>query len=253
MSSENTLNFGVTENKSKFVVDLGQFSGPYEVLLSLITSRELDISDIALSNITDEFIDYTDKLGAELDINIVSEFIYTASVLLRLKTSVLLREPNSDVSLEDFELLRERDLLFARLMQYKAFKEAAFDIKKMMDGALISYPHPGNADDFDIQQEFSLGVDVKTFESIAIEIFTNLKVSVEHLHIQHVDIEHERKVTLSAIKRKKKLTFRELIKDAESVQVMLVRFLILLEMYKDSLIDFDQKRQFADFTIIYTS
>ena len=173
-------------SQAGFQVRLSNFEGPFDLLLQLIFAHRLDVTEVALHQVTDEFIAYTKAIGPQLELDETTAFLVMAATLLDLKAARLL--PAGEVhDEEDLALLEVRDLLFARLLQYRAFKHVAEMFAELEAAALRSYPRAVSLEDrfADLLPEVMLGVDAERFAQIAATAFTPRPVPVvatEHLH-----------------------------------------------------------------------
>src|SRR5581483_7211863 len=168
------------------------FEGPFDLLLGLIAKHKLDITEVALATVTDDFISYINSHGSDWDLDVASEFLVVAATLLDLKAARLL--PAGEVEdAEDLALLEARDLLFARLLQYRAFKHVAEMFAELEAAALRSYPRAVALEDrfADLLPEVMLGVDVENFAQIAAIALTPRPIptiTTEHLHETMISI-----------------------------------------------------------------
>ena len=232
---------------NEFSVHLANFDGPFDLLLQLISRHKLDITDISLSLVTDEFIAFIRALelsGEGWRLDQATEFLVVAATLLDLKAARLL--PSGEVEdEEDLALLEARDLLFARLLQYRAFKEIAAtfgDRITLQDRAfarVVALDPALSA----LLPEVLIGVGAERFAAIADRVLTPktpVLVSIEHLHMPLVSVAEESKGVVEALRRSKTLSFRSLIADAGSTLVVVARFLSLLDLYRQGVLRFDQ-------------
>ena len=232
---------------NEFSVHLSNFDGPFDLLLQLISRHKLDITEISLSLVTDEFISFIRALelsGEGWRLDQATEFLVVAATLLDLKAARLL--PSGEVEdEEDLALLEARDLLFARLLQYRAFKEIAAtfgDRITLQDKAfarVVALDPALSA----LLPEVLIGVGAERFAAIADRVLTPKKpalVSVEHLHMALVSVAEESKGVVEALRKSKTLSFRSLISDAGSTLVVVARFLSLLDLYRQGVLRFDQ-------------
>ncbi|MGY1742773.1 MULTISPECIES: segregation and condensation protein A [unclassified Blastococcus] len=228
----------------RFTVRLTNFEGPFDLLLQLIGKHRLDVTEIALSQVTDEFIAHLRALGDELDLDQASEFLVVAATLLDLKAARLL--PAAEVEDEDdLELLEARDLLFARLLQYRAYKEAAAFLREREAGAVLRYgrdagPDPRFADQV---PEVLLGVTPEQFAALATRILTPKApptVSVTHLHAPPVSVAEQLLVVRNRLAEAGTASFRALTADCAHTLEVVARFLALLELYRQQRVVFDQ-------------
>lgn len=234
--------------ESGFTVRLRNFEGPFDLLLQLISSRRLDVTDVALGVVTDEFIAYTKELGAEAGLDEVTEFLVVAATLLDLKAARLL--PSGDVEdPEDLALLEARDLLFARLLQYRAYKRVAERFAEWEAGALRRYPRAVSPEPWfaDLLPEVDLGVDVSGFAEVAAAAFRPRApetVGTAHIHAQAVSVPEQARKLLALLRLagpESWLTFAQLTRGTEISLEVVGRFLALLELYKARAIEFDQE------------
>lgn len=232
---------------NEFSVHLANFDGPFDLLLQLISRHKLDITEISLSLVTDEFIAFIRALelsGEGWRLDQATEFLVVAATLLDLKAARLL--PSGEVEdEEDLALLEARDLLFARLLQYRAFKEIAAtfgDRITLQDKAfarVVALDPALSA----LLPEVLIGVGAERFAAIADRVLTPKRpvlVSVEHLHMPLVSVAEESKGVVEALRKSKTLSFRSLIADASSTLVVVARFLSLLDLYRQGVLRFDQ-------------
>ena len=245
-----------TEKASGFAVSLGNFEGPFDLLLSLISKHEMDITEISLSKVTDEFISYLKSLDDDEELDQASEFLVIAATLLDLKIAGLL--PKGEVvEAEDVALLEARDLLFARLLQYRAFKEIAATFSERITTADKFFPRVVALDPTlsALLPEVLIGVGPQRFAAIAERVLTPKVapvVSVEHLHLALVSVAEESRVVVEALRRSKSMSFRNLVSDAENTMVIVARFLALLDLYRQGVLRFDQVMALGELQISWT-
>jgi len=242
-----------------FSVRLENFDGPFDLLLQLISRHRLEITDIALATVTDEFIAHIRALeesqgGWELDA--ATEFLVVAATLLDLKAARLLPSGEVDDE-EDLALLEARDLLFARLLQYRAFKEIASILADRIVLQERSFPRSVALDPVfaALLPEVLIGVTPERFAAIANRVLTPKSapiLSTEHLHMPMVSVAAEANFVVASLRRAKSMTFRALVSDAENTLVVVARFLSLLELYKGSQIRFEQVVALGELQITWT-
>ena len=232
---------------NEFSVHLANFDGPFDLLLQLISRHKLDITEISLSLVTDEFIAFIRALelsGEGWRLDQATEFLVVAATLLDLKAARLL--PSGEVEdEEDLALLEARDLLFARLLQYRAFKEIAATFGDRITLQDKAFPRVVALDAAlsALLPEVLIGVGAERFAAIADRVLTPKTpalVSIEHLHTPLVSVAEESKGVVEALRRSKTLSFRSLISDAGSTLVVVARFLSLLDLYRQGVLRFDQ-------------
>ncbi|HEY0638200.1 MAG TPA: segregation/condensation protein A [Pseudonocardiaceae bacterium] len=230
--------------RSRFTVHLANFEGPFDLLLQLIGKHELDVTEVALHQVTDEFIAHLKALGDQADLDETTQFLVVAATLLDLKAARLL--PSAEVEdAEDLALLEARDLLFARLLQYRAYKQVAALFAELEAGARRRYPRSVALEDryAALLPEVMLGVDAAHFAEIAAAVFRPKPpptVSLAHLHVVHVSVREHAALLRSRLAQEGSATFAELVADCEHTLQVVARFLALLELYREALLAFDQ-------------
>ena len=234
-------------SESAFSVHLSNFDGPFDLLLQLISRHKMDITEVALGVVTDDFIAYIRALeGSEegWDLDQTTEFLVVAATLLDLKAARLL--PSGEVEDEgDLALLEARDLLFARLLQYRAFKEIAAIFHDRIEIADKSFPRLVAMESHFAQllPEVLIGVGVNRFAAIAERVLQpkSLPVlSVDHIHHPLVSVIEEAAKLVELLRKSGRSSFRNLVGDADSTLVVVARFLALLELYREGALRFEQ-------------
>jgi segregation and condensation protein A len=246
---------GPVPGANGFHVRLENFEGPFDLLLSLISRRQLDLTEVALSQVTDEFITYL-GLAGEWDLGQATEFLVVAATLLDLKTARLLPSAQAEDE-EDLALLEARDLLFARLMQYRAYKLAAAYFGELE--AAQSRRH-GRAVELEstfsaLLPEVVIGVSLERFAALAARAMTPRPtpvVGTEHVHMQRVSVREHMAVLRERLKRAGSATFRSLVADCATTLEVVARFLGLLELYRDGAVAFDQAAALAELRVRWT-
>jgi segregation and condensation protein A len=242
-----------------FSVHLDNFDGPFDLLLQLISRHKMDITEISLSLVTDEFIAFIRALEASGEgwrLDQATEFLVVAATLLDLKAARLL--PSGEVDDEgDLALLEARDILFARLLQYRAFKEIAATFSERITMADKFFPRVVALDPTlsALLPEVLIGVGAQRFAAIAERVLTpkvSPVVSVEHLHFPLVSVAEESRLVVEALRRSKSLSFRNLVSDAENTMVIVARFLALLDLYRQGVLRFDQVIAMGELQISWT-
>jgi segregation and condensation protein A len=243
-------------SSSKFKVRLANFEGPFDLLLQLISQHQLDVTEVALHQVTDDFIAYTRALGADWDLDETTEFLVIAATLLDLKAARLL--PAAEVEDEDdLALLEARDLLFARVLQYRAYKQVAALFAELEAGALRRYPRSVALEErfVGLLPEVMLGVDAAKFAEIALAVFRPKPpptVSLDHLHMGRVSVREHAAVLRLRLASAGTATFPELVADCEHTIEVVARFLALLELYRESSVQFDQDEALGVLTVRWT-
>lgn len=242
-----------------FQVRLTNFEGPFDLLLQLIFAHRLDVTEVALHQVTDDFIAYTREIGPQLELEETTAFLVVAATLLDLKAARLLPAGQVDDD-EDLALLEVRDLLFARLLQYRAFKHVAEMFAELEATALRSYPRSVSLEDrfTELLPEVMLGVDAERFAQIAAIAFSPRPVptvSVGHLHQVQVSVPEQAKKLLAFLEARGTgawATFSELVADCEASMEVVGRFLALLELYRTRAVAFDQSEPLGVLQISWT-
>jgi segregation and condensation protein A len=241
---------------SGFSVRVGEFEGPFDLLLTLISKHKLEVTELALHTVTDEFIAYIRGQGHEWDLDEASGFLVVAATLLDLKAARLL--PSGEVEdEEDLALLEARDLLFARLLQYRAYKEVSALFTERMAGAAKRYPRTvGLEPQFAaLLPEVLIGIGPEQFAAMAARALAPkpvAEVSIAHIHMQRVSVREQAAIIVDRLKRHQTTTFRALIADCETTLLVIGRFLALLELYREQVVAFEQITPLGDLTIRWT-
>ena len=249
----------VNPTSGAFSVHLENFDGPFDLLLQLISRHKMDVTEVALSAVTDEFIAFIHALetsGQGWELDQATEFLVVAATLLDLKAARLL--PSGDVEdEEDLALLEARDLLFARLLQYRAFKQIAATFSERIQLAEKSFPRVVALDPAlsALLPEVLIGVGAARFAAIAERVLTPKTtpvVALEHLHSAMVSVAEESKRVVQALRAGKSVSFRSLISDADNTLVVVARFLALLDLYRQGVLRFEQVVALGELQISWT-
>lgn len=242
--------------EAPFRVSLEGFDGPFDLLLSLIAKHELDITEISLSLVTDEFIAYLAQRD-DFDLDEASEFVVVAATLLDLKVASLL--PQGEVIDEEgVALLEARDLLFARLLQYRAFKLASAWFEERLDAELARHPRQVPVDrKYRVRApELIWTVSVDDFAALALLALTPKEsptVGVDHLHAPLVSIREQAAEIVSLLRTRGARTFREMIAGVEERGVIVARFLAILELYRHGAVAFEQAEPLGELHVRWVS
>ncbi|TSE01393.1 segregation/condensation protein A [Skermania sp. ID1734] len=248
------------DNNAGFTVRLRNFEGPFDLLLSLINQRRLDVTEVALHQVTDEFIAYTKNLGAEMELDQTTEFLVVAATLLDLKAARLL--PSGDVEdPEDLALLEARDLLFARLLQYRAYKQVAALFAELEEAALRRYPRSVALEDryAELLPEVMLGVDAAQFAEIAAAAFAPRPiptVGLDHLHDVHkVSVVEQAGIVLGLLRERGEgqwMSFRDVARSSGNQLEVVARFLALLDLFRQKSVEFSQDDPLGELLVSWT-
>ncbi|WP_410636592.1 segregation and condensation protein A [Amycolatopsis sp. cmx-4-83] len=241
---------------SKFKVRLANFEGPFDLLLQLISQHQLDVTEVALHRVTDDFIAYTRALGADWNLDETTEFLVIAATLLDLKAARLL--PSAEVESEDdLALLEARDLLFARILQYRAYKQVAALFGELEQGALRRYPRSVALEDrfVGLLPEVMLGVTPDKFAEIAVAVFKPKPpptVSIAHIHMGRISMREHAAILRVMLAERGQATFGELVDDCDHTVEVVARFLALLELYREATVQFEQSEALAELHVRWT-
>lgn len=245
------------QDQPGFRVALTNFEGPFDLLLSLIAKRELDITEVSLSAVTDEFIAYLKRLDMRSELDQASEFLVVAATLLDLKVAGLLPQGEL-VDAEDVALLEARDLLFARLLQYRAFKEVSTWFGARLEAESLRHPRSVRLEERFRKRAPTLvwTLSLDDFAALATLALTPRDVpgvGLDHLHAPLVSIREQAAHIVAMLRRGEQLTFRQLVAGAEQRGVVVARFLAVLELYRRSAIAFEQLEPLGELTLRWTA
>jgi segregation and condensation protein A len=247
----------VADAPHRFSLNLTNFSGPFDLLLSLISKHELDITEVSLSRVTDEFISYLRGLDSEEELDQASEFLVVAATLLDLKVAGLL--PRGElVDAEDVALLEARDLLFARLLQYRAFKEAASWFSGHLDAESTRHTRSVRLEDKFRRQTPELvwtlsPDDFAALAALAMAPREIPSVGLDHLHAPLVSIREQAAHVVTMLRSGESMSFRALVAGAELKGVVVARFIAVLELYRHAAVSFEQLEPLGELTIRWTA
>ncbi|MEJ2853966.1 MULTISPECIES: segregation and condensation protein A [unclassified Saccharothrix] len=228
----------------RFKVRLTNFEGPFDLLLQLISQHTLDVTEVALHQVTDDFIAHIRALGDQWDLDETTEFLVIAATLLDLKAARLL--PQGDVEdEEDLALLEARDLLFARLLQYRAYKQVAALFAELEQGAYRRYPRSVALEVRyeGLLPEVMLGVDARRFAEIAAVVFRPKPprtVSTSHVHQHRISVREHASLLREFLAARGTATFAEIVAECTETIEVVARFLALLELYREKALAFEQ-------------
>lgn len=241
-----------------FRVQLDNFDGPFDLLLQLISAQKLDITEISLHQVTDDFIAHIRAAGSDWDLGQATEFLVVAATLLDLKAARLL--PGSDDDMElDFGLLESRDLLFARLLAYRAYQQVAELFVEMAAHALRRFPRAVTLEDryLDVLPEVKIGVDAQGLAAIAQQVFSPKppppQVATAHIHRSPESVALHTAAMIALLKDAQQLTFAQLVAQCSTTMQIVARFLGLLNLYRAQAVRFDQEEPLGGLTVAWTN
>ncbi|MCX4822106.1 segregation/condensation protein A [Streptomyces sp. NBC_01142] len=237
----------------RFKVRLANFEGPFDLLLQLISKHKLDVTEVALSKVTDEFMTHIRAMGPDWDLDQTTEFLVVAATLLDLKAARLL--PSAEVEDEaDLALLEARDLLFARLLQYRAYKQIAEIFSTRLDEEGRRYPRtvglePHHAE---LLPEVVISIGAEGFAKLAVKAMQprpKPQVYVDHIHAPLVSVREQAEVVVAMLREAGEVTFRQLAAGAPDTLTVVARFLALLELYREKAVVLDQEDALGELTV----
>lgn len=240
-----------------FEVHLTNFSGPFDLLLGLIAKHKLDITEVALAQVTDEFIAHLRAAEKDWDLGQASEFLVIAATLLDLKAARLL--PSADVEdAEDLELLEARDLLFARLLQYRAYKLVAADLAERFATEGRRFPRLVTLEPHlaALLPELVWQIGPEQLAALAAKAEQPKAappgVDISHLHAPAVSVREQAAVLVDRLRHGGAMSFRALTADAGATVVIVARFLALLELFREGAVAFDQVTPLGELNVRWT-
>ncbi|MET7604592.1 segregation/condensation protein A [Streptomyces avermitilis] len=239
-----------------FKVRLANFEGPFDLLLQLISKHKLDVTEVALSKVTDEFMAHIRAMGPDWDLDQTTEFLVVAATLLDLKAARLL--PTAEVEDEaDLALLEARDLLFARLLQYRAYKQIADIFHRRVEDEARRYPRtvglePHHAE---LLPEVVISIGAEGFAKLAVKAMQpkpRPQVYVDHIHAPLVSVQEQAGIVVARLRELGEASFRTLVEDTDDTLTVVARFLALLELYREKAVALDQETALGDLMVRWT-
>ncbi|MFI9439862.1 MULTISPECIES: segregation/condensation protein A [Streptomyces] len=239
-----------------FKVRLANFEGPFDLLLQLISKHKLDVTEVALSKVTDEFMAHIRAMGPDWDLDQTTEFLVVAATLLDLKAARLL--PTAEVEDEaDLALLEARDLLFARLLQYRAYKQIADIFNRRVEEEARRYPRtvglePHHAE---LLPEVVISIGAEGFAKLAVKAMQpkpRPQVYVDHIHAPLVSVQEQAGIVVARLRELGEASFRTLVEDTDDTLTVVARFLALLELYREKAVALDQETALGDLMVRWT-
>ncbi len=241
---------------SGFAVQLDNFEGPFDLLLQLISKHRLDITEVSLSRVTDDFIEHIKKLGGAWDLDQTTGFLVIAATLLDLKIVRLL--PSAQVEdEEDLALLEARDLLFARLLQYRAFKQVGGIIDARLAAESRRVPRTVSLEErfSALLPEVLIAIGPEEFAALAARVLApkeEPQLGLAHLHAPTVSVREQAAVIVDRLRRQRTATFRSLTSDSPDIVTTVARFLALLELFREGVVAFDQAAALGELSVRWT-
>ncbi|MEU4267328.1 segregation/condensation protein A [Streptomyces sp. NPDC026092] len=239
----------------RFTVRLANFEGPFDLLLQLISKHKLDVTEVALSKVTDEFMVHIRAMGPDWDLDQTTEFLVVAATLLDLKAARLL--PAAEVEDEaDLALLEARDLLFARLLQYRAYKQIAsiFEDRWETEGRRHPRTVGLEAHHAELLPEVVISIGAEGFAKLAVKAMqpkAKPQVYVDHIHAPLVSVREQAGLVVALLRERGSVSFRELAEGAADTLTVVARFLALLELYREKAVSLDQEDALGELTVTW--
>ncbi|WP_406489412.1 segregation and condensation protein A [Streptomyces phaeochromogenes] len=239
-----------------FKVRLANFEGPFDLLLQLISKHKMDVTEVALSRVTDEFMAHIRAMGPDWDLDQTTEFLVVAATLLDLKAARLL--PSAEVEDEaDLALLEARDLLFARLLQYRAYKQIAEIFNRRLDEEARRYPRTVGleAHHAELLPEVVISIGAEGFAKLAVKAMQprpKPQVYVDHIHAPLVSVQEQAAIVVARLRELGEASFRSLVEDTDDTLTVVARFLALLELYREKAVSLDQEEALGDLVVRWT-
>ncbi|MEU7038610.1 segregation/condensation protein A [Streptomyces sp. NPDC046237] len=240
----------------RFTVRLANFEGPFDLLLQLISKHKLDVTEVALSKVTDEFMAHIRAMGPDWDLDQTTEFLVVAATLLDLKAARLL--PAAEVEDEaDLALLEARDLLFARLLQYRAYKQIAEIFNERWESEGRRHPRTVGleAHHAELLPEVVISIGAEGFAKLAVKAMqpkAKPQVYVDHIHAPLVSVREQAGIVVALLRERGSVSFRELADGADDTLTVVARFLALLELYREKAVALDQDDALGELTVTWT-
>ncbi|MEU6244427.1 ScpA family protein [Streptomyces sp. NPDC047024] len=247
---------GDSEDSTVFKVRLDNFEGPFDLLLQLISRHKLDVTEVALSKVTDEFMAHIRAMGADWDLDRTTEFLVVAATLLDLKAARLL--PAAEVEDEgDLALLEARDLLFARLLQYRAYKRIADIFNERLEDEGRRHPRtvglePHHAE---LLPEVVISIGPEGFARLAVRAMqpkAEPQVYVDHIHAPLVSVQEQAGIVVARLRELGETDFRALVADTDDTLTVVARFLALLELYREKAVALEQEAALGTLLVRWT-
>ncbi|WP_330468423.1 segregation/condensation protein A [Streptomyces longwoodensis] len=239
-----------------FKVRLANFEGPFDLLLQLISKHKLDVTEVALSKVTDEFMAHIRAMGPDWDLDQTTEFLVVAATLLDLKAARLL--PAAEVEDEgDLALLEARDLLFARLLQYRAYKRIADIFTARLDEEARRWPRTVGLEPHlaELLPEVVISIGPEGFARLAVKAMQprpKPQVYVDHIHAPLVSVQEQARVVVARLRELGEASFRALVEDTDDTLTVVARFLALLELYREKAVALDQETALGELLVRWT-
>ncbi|MES9622103.1 segregation and condensation protein A [Streptomyces tuirus] len=247
---------GAAADDGVFKVRLANFEGPFDLLLQLISRHKMDVTEVALSKVTDEFMAHIRAMGPDWDLDETTEFLVVAATLLDLKAARLL--PAAEVEDEgDLALLEARDLLFARLLQYRAYKQIADIFSGRLDDEARRYPRTVGleAHHAELLPDVVISIGAEGFAKLAVKAMQprpKPQVYVDHIHAPLVSVQEQARLVVARLRELGEASFQVLVADTDDTLTVVARFLALLELYREKAVALEQETALGDLLVRWT-
>ncbi|TXC95131.1 segregation/condensation protein A [Streptomyces sp. ISID311] len=247
---------GNSRDEGTFTLRLDNFEGPFDLLLQLISKHKLDVTEVALSKVTDDFMAHIRAMGPDWDLDQTTEFLVVAATLLDLKAARLL--PAAEVEDEaDLALLEARDLLFARLLQYRAYKRIADIFSGRLADESRRYPRTVGLEPHlaELLPEVVISIGAEGFARLAVKAMqpkARPQVYVDHIHAPLVSVREQAEVVMVWLREAGEASFAKLVADAPDTLTVVARFLALLELYRERVVALEQEEALGELMVRWT-
>ncbi|MFI0908652.1 segregation/condensation protein A [Streptomyces sioyaensis] len=247
---------GDSGGEGTFTLRLDNFEGPFDLLLQLISRHKLDVTEVALSKVTDDFMAHIRAMGPDWDLDQTTEFLVVAATLLDLKAARLL--PAAEVEDEaDLALLEARDLLFARLLQYRAYKRIADIFSGRLADESRRYPRTVGLEPHlaELLPEVVISIGAEGFAKLAVKAMqpkARPQVYVDHIHAPLVSVREQAEVVMAWLREAGEASFAKLVADAPDTLTVVARFLALLELYRERVVALEQEEALGELVVRWT-
>ena len=240
-----------------YKVHIDSYSGPFDLLLYLVSRQKVDIGVISITSIIDQYLEEMEHIG-DVDLDVASDFLLVAATLLKIKAESLLEKPSVDLD-EDIAQLapsEARDILIARLLEYKQYKNAAQALHSREEAEQRMHARVcGPSEEFlNLMPDYLQGVSLERLGELAARALARKEIFLlesEHIAAKPIPVERYVQSIHARVKQEKQLSFSDLAPQGSDVAVVVVVFLALLELYKRSMVNLVQQDSFGDIHISY--
>lgn len=240
-------------------VKIDAFEGPFDLLLHLVARQKVDVNAISITEVTDQYLEYVDRMR-ELDLEVASDFLLVAATLLEIKAASLLpaEEAYLGDEIDDLSPEEARELLVARLLIYKQFKNVAAELFARMESVARMHPRQAGLEEpfVGLMPDYLEGITLRSLAVICADLVYRREVfllQAEHVATAPISLETHTESVSRILEQKGSARFLELIGDDATLEIMVVTFLAVLELYKNGFVDLRQDRAFDDILVMNVS